>query len=85
MIDPELLEMLCCPETRKDLTLATPEELASVNRAIREGRVKNRAGADVNQEASDLLIRIDREIGYLVRDDIPIMLIDEAISLQGLL
>jgi uncharacterized protein YbaR (Trm112 family) len=43
MIDPELLAILCCPETKQKLRLATPEELARVNLSaglIREdGRV----------------------------------------------
>jgi len=85
MLDPELLDMLCCPETRADLTLATPVELSTLNRAIGEGRVKNRAGAAVTEAISDALIRADRKVAYLVRNDIPVMLIDEAISLDGLL
>lgn len=85
MLDPELLEMLCCPETRADLALATPVELEAINRAIAGGRVKNRAGAAVTEPAGDVLIRADRKVGYLVRADIPIMLIDEAIFLEGLI
>ncbi len=62
MLDPELLQMLCCPETHADLTLATTEELTAVNRAIAEGRVKNRAGVDVRETLGDLLIRADRKV-----------------------
>lgn len=85
MLDPELLDMLCCPETRADLTLATAGELAALNRAISENRVKNRVGAPVTETISDALIRADRKVAYLVRNDIPVMLIDEAIPLEGLL
>lgn len=85
MLDPELLDMLCCPETRADLTLATAAELATLNRAIAEGRVKNRAGTAVTESISDALIRADRKVAYLVRNDIPVMLIDEAVPLEGLL
>ena len=31
MIDPELLTLLRCPETKQPLRIATPEELARVN------------------------------------------------------
>ena len=31
MIDPELLALLRCPETKQTLRVATPEELARVN------------------------------------------------------
>jgi uncharacterized protein YbaR (Trm112 family) len=31
MIDPELLALLCCPETKQPLRIATAEELARVN------------------------------------------------------
>lgn len=85
MLDPELLEMLCCPETRTDLTLATDAERATLNAAIQAGRVKNRAGVQVSEVISDALIRADRKVAYLVRHDIPVMLIDEAIPLEGLL
>lgn len=85
MLDPELLDMLCCPETRADLTLATPVELSALNRAISEGRVKNRAGVVVTEVIGDALIRADRKVAYLVRNDIPVMLIDEAVPLDGLL
>ncbi len=85
MLDPELLEMLCCPETRTDLTLATDSERVALNAAIQAGRVKNRAGVPVTEAISDALIRADRKVAYLVRNDIPVMLIDEAIPLDGLL
>lgn len=85
MLDPELLDILCCPETRADLTLANATELAALNRAIAEDRVKNRAGVAVTEAIGDALIRADRKVAYLVRNDIPVMLIDEAIPLDGLL
>lgn len=83
MLDPELLDMLCCPETRQDLTLATATELAAINRAIAEGQVKNRAGVVITEAIGDALIRADRKIAYLVRNDIPVMLIDEGIPLPN--
>jgi uncharacterized protein YbaR (Trm112 family) len=85
MIDAELLSILCCPQTHDDLALASPEELERLNQAIASGSVRNKAGALITEPAQGLLIRSDRVCGYLIRDDIPIMLIDEAVILKGIL
>jgi uncharacterized protein YbaR (Trm112 family) len=79
MIDAELLAMLCCPETRQDLTEGTATQVAALNRAIMEGQVSNRAGQKVTETVDGLLIRVDCQWAYLVRQDIPVMLMDEAI------
>lgn len=84
-MDKELLDMLCCPETKQDVSLADPALIASLNREIEAGRLKNRGGEMVKENLDSGLIRADRKILYPVREDIPIMLIDEAISLDGLI
>lgn len=55
MINQELLDILCCPETKADLVM--------------EG---------------DLLVSVDRETRrcYKIEDDIPILLIEEAETLE---
>jgi len=84
-MDKELLDMLCCPETKQDVSLADPALIASLNREVEAGRLKNRGGEIVKEKLDSGLIRADRKILYPVREDIPIMLIDEAISLDGLI
>lgn len=84
-MDKELLDMLCCPETKQDVALADPSLIASLNREVEAGRLKNRGGEIVKEKLDSGLIRADRKILYPVREDIPIMLIDEAISLDGLI
>ena len=84
-MDKELLDMLCCPETKQDVSLADPALIASLNREIEAGRLKNRGGEMVKENLDSGLIRAARKILYPVREDIPIMLIDEAISLDGLI
>lgn len=84
-MDKELLDMLCCPETKQDVALADPALIASLNREVEAGRLKNRGGEIVKEQLDSGLIRADRKILYPVREDIPIMLIDEAISLDGLI
>ena len=47
------------------------------------GDAKTRGGAAVSEEVTEGLVREDGKYLYPVRDDIPIMLIDEAIPLEG--
>jgi len=84
MVDPELLEILVCPETYQPVRPAEGELLDRLNQAIRSGGVTNRGGDEVAEPVEEGLVREDDKILYPVRDDIPIMLIDEAIELDKL-
>jgi uncharacterized protein YbaR (Trm112 family) len=84
MIDPELLSILCCPETHADLLPATAEQTEVINSAIAAGRIKNRAGEAVTTPIQMALMRADNKFAYVVREDIPVMLVEEAIPLEGL-
>lgn len=84
-MDKELLDMLCCPETKQDVSLAEASLVEALNREIEAGRLKNRGGEILREKLDSGLIRADRKILYPVREDIPIMLIDEAIPLAGLI
>ncbi len=84
MVDPELLEILVCPENKTPVTLADEALVAKANGAIEAGTLKNRGGAVVDQKIDGGLVREDRVYMYPIREDIPIMLIDEAIALDQL-
>ena len=84
MVDPELLEILVCPETHQPVRPAEGELLERLNQAIRSGDVINRGGNEVTDPMEEGLVREDDKILYPVREDIPIMLIDEAIELDQL-
>jgi len=81
MVDPDLLRLLCCPETHQDVREADPALLATLNGQIAAGTLKNRAGQPVRQKLDGGLIRSDGKFLYPIRQDIPVMLVEEAIPL----
>ena len=80
-ISQELLDILCCPETKDHLHPLSEEERERVNQAIANGTVMNRKNETVPEPIDDGLLRADGKFLYPVRNDIPIMLIDEAIDM----
>lgn len=80
-IDELLLKILVCPETKQPVTLAEPALIANINRKIEAGAVKSKGGSQVGTPIDAGLIRADGQVLYPIREDIPIMLIDEAIPL----
>lgn len=83
MIEQSLLDILVCPETKQPLRVADDETLSAINASIEAGSLKNRGGDAVSSPLSEALVREDGTVVYPVRDDIPIMLIDEAIPVPG--
>jgi len=81
MVDKELVEILACPETRQAVKLAEAAMLEQVNKAVAAGTCKNKGGEAVKTPLEAGLVRADGKALYPVRDDIPVMLIDEAILL----
>ncbi|MDF1836233.1 MAG: hypothetical protein P1V35_00050 [Planctomycetota bacterium] len=79
-IDPELLALLACPDSRQPLAEAGADVLEKVNAAIRSGAFKNVGGADVEQTLEAGLVREDGSIVYPVRDSIPVLLVEEGLA-----
>jgi uncharacterized protein YbaR (Trm112 family) len=83
MVHPDLLEILACPEDKTPVRLMEAGALVALNERIKAGGVKTRGGQPVTEPVPEALVREDGKYAYPVRDDIPIMLVDEAIPLTA--
>lgn len=82
-IDPQLIEILVCPESKQPVALAGAEILESVNAAVAAGSAVTLGGGTVADPVTEGLLRADGRILYPIREGIPIMLIDESIDVTG--
>ncbi|NIA13538.1 MAG: hypothetical protein GWP08_05610 [Nitrospiraceae bacterium] len=84
MLHQDLLDILACPENKTPVTLADEALVAKVNAAVEARTLKNRGGDVVEERIDGGLVREDGAYLYPIRDDIPIMLVNEAIALDQL-
>ena len=82
-VDPELLEILVCPETRQPVTPADAALLTRLNAEIAAGSLRNRGGDSVREPLKEGLLREDGRILYPVDDGIPVMLVEESIEIEA--
>ncbi len=83
-IDQELLAILCCPETKQEVSLAESSLITDLNTRIEKGELKNKAGPAVGEKLDGGLVRADKKILYPIRESIPVMLIEEGIPIESL-
>ena len=81
MISKQLLDILVCPETKQKLRPIGDSELADINGRIKTKGLKNRGGTLVTEVLSGALLRMDGKCIYPIRDNIPVMLIEESFLL----
>jgi uncharacterized protein len=84
-IDKDLLAILCCPDTKQEVSLADEALIAKLNEAVSRGQLKNRANKPITEPLDGGLIRADRKVLYPIREDIPVMLIEEGLLLEGMI
>ena len=84
MVNPDLLDLLVCPETKQTLMVADADILDRVNQAVEGKSLVNQGGYRVKGRIEEGLVREDGKVLYPVKDDIPVMLLDEAIRLDTL-
>jgi uncharacterized protein len=81
--DTGLLKILCCPETHQELKLAPPLVLDKLNAEIAARHLQNRKGHFLRDNIDAGLIRADGRYLYPIRENIPVLLVDEAVPLTG--
>ena len=80
-MDRRLLEILACPATRQPLALLDARGLAALNGAIAAGAIQRGDGSPQQAPVKAALVTRDRKLAYRIEDDIPVLLVDEAIAL----
>lgn len=83
MMSEETLRLLRDPERREPLRIAGAELIRQLNEAIREKGVHNRADRPVTRPLEGGLVRESGDLLYPVFDDVPLLLVDEAISVAS--
>ena len=78
-MDSRLLEILCCPITRRPLARLDDSTLTRINAAIADGKVRNHGGAPVNKLLDAALVTPEGDLVYPVREDVPVLLEEECI------
>ena len=84
MITADLLKILQCPEDRTPLAEADAATVARLNEQIGRRQLRNRGGELVVTIVEGALVRRGGDVAYPVVDGIPILLVDEGISLAQL-
>lgn len=81
-IAADLLAILCCPETKQEVGLLDQTVVERLNKRISKGELKTKGGQLVTEQIDGGLLRTDRTVAYPIRDQIPIMLIEEGILIE---
>ena len=80
-MDEKLLEIKCCPESHLPLAKAGVELIEDLNKRIQAGTLVDRVDEKVTESIDGGLVREDGKILFPIRQNIPVMLIDQGIPL----
>lgn len=81
-ITADLLSILCCPETKQAVSLLDQAVVERLNQRISKGELKTKGGQLLTEKIDGGLLRKDKTVVYPIRDQIPIMLIEEGIPIE---
>ncbi len=79
-VDGKLLEILCCPVSRRPLTRLDASRLERLNREIEAGKALYVGGAAVEEALDEALVTEDGKVIYPVSDGIPLLLEEKGIG-----
>lgn len=82
LVDPILLGMLACPESKQPVRMADAATIEKLNAAQASGRLKSRGGEAVDRPLQGGLLREDGAYLYPIFDGIPVMLVDQGIPMK---
>ena len=80
-MDEKLLEIMCCPESHQPLDKAGVELIEDLNKRIQAGTLVDRVDEKITESIDGGLVREDGKILFPIRQNIPVMLIDQGIPL----
>lgn len=78
-ISADLLEILCCPETKVPVEMLPSDKLEALNAKIASGEAAYADGGKIDTPLQEGLITTDGKTVYRIDDDIPVMLVDKGI------
>lgn len=79
-MDRKLLDILCCPITKRPVEPMAAKDLEVVNELVRAGRLRYMDDNPVDAELREALITDNRSRIYPVEDGIPVMLEERSLS-----
>lgn len=79
-MDRKLLDILCCPVTKRPLQLLPAQELETLNQRIHDGQVHYMDDSSVTTPLDEALITDNGSRIYRVDDGIPVMLEERSIT-----
>ena len=83
-MDPNLLNIICCPVTREKLSIATSKQLEFINTEIVKNNLIKLDGSIAEKPQSKALINATNTLLYPIEEDIPILLEGKAIEIRGM-
>lgn len=79
-ISQELLDILCCPETKIPVVMLSADQVSQLNAAVESGRLQYADGSAVEKPLEEGLVTTDGRTVYRIDDGIPVMLVDQGIA-----